>query len=134
MVAADIVVGLAAAVASARWMHSLLYGVTPTDPRSLAAAAVYVALGAAVATALPLARARLASINISPCRSPRAHGSALTRSPPCWVRAVWAGFTARETRGFSAKSPSKSCLTSQESSAKDSGQPVPLTGIRACCE
>jgi ABC-type lipoprotein release transport system permease subunit len=38
-------------------MRSLLYGVTPADPRSLAAAAVFVALVAAVATVRPLARA-----------------------------------------------------------------------------
>ena len=57
MVAVGIVVGLGAAVASARWMRSLLYGVTPSDPRSLAAAAVFVTLVAALAVALPLARA-----------------------------------------------------------------------------
>ena len=57
MVVGGIVVGLAAAVASGQWMHSLLYGVTPSDPRSLAAAAVFVALVAAVALAIPLARA-----------------------------------------------------------------------------
>ena len=57
MVVGGIVVGLAAAVASGQWMHSLLYGVTPSDPRSLAAAAVFVALVAAVAIAIPLARA-----------------------------------------------------------------------------
>ena len=57
MVAGGVVVGLAAAVASARWMHSLLYGVTPSDPRSFAAAAIFVALVAAAATAIPLVRA-----------------------------------------------------------------------------
>jgi predicted permease len=60
MVVGGIVVGLAAAVASAQWMRSLnvvLYGVTPSDPRSLAAAAAFVALVAAVAIAIPLARA-----------------------------------------------------------------------------
>jgi ABC-type antimicrobial peptide transport system permease subunit len=57
MVVGGIVIGLGLAVASAQWMRSLLYGVTPSDPRSLAAAAVFVALVAAVATAIPLARA-----------------------------------------------------------------------------
>jgi len=57
MVAGGIVLGLAAAVASAQWMRSLLYGVAPSDPRSLAAAAAFVALVAAVAIAIPLARA-----------------------------------------------------------------------------
>jgi len=57
MVVGGIVVGLAAAVASAQWMRSLLYGVTPSDPRSLVAAGVFVALVAAVAVAVPLARA-----------------------------------------------------------------------------
>ena len=57
MVLGGIVVGIAAAAASAQWMRSLLYGVTAWDPRSLAAAAVFVALVAAVAIAIPLARA-----------------------------------------------------------------------------
>jgi len=60
MVVGGVVVGLAAAVASAHWMRSLdvvLYGVTPSDPRSFVAAAVLVALVAAVAVAIPLARA-----------------------------------------------------------------------------
>jgi predicted lysophospholipase L1 biosynthesis ABC-type transport system permease subunit len=57
MVVGGIVVGLGAAVAAAQWMRSLLYGVAPSDPRSLAAAAVFVALLAAVAIAIPLARA-----------------------------------------------------------------------------
>jgi ABC-type lipoprotein release transport system permease subunit len=38
-------------------MRSLLYGVAPSDPRSLAAAAVFVALVAAVAIAIPVTRA-----------------------------------------------------------------------------
>jgi predicted permease len=57
MVAGGIAAGLAAAVVSARWMQSLLYGVTPSDPPSLAAAAAFVAIVAAAATAMPLARA-----------------------------------------------------------------------------
>jgi putative ABC transport system permease protein len=57
MVVGGIVVGLGAAGAAAQWMRSLLYGVAPSDPRSLAAAAVFVALVAAVAIAIPLARA-----------------------------------------------------------------------------
>ena len=40
-----------------QWMRSLLYGVAPSDPRSLAAAAIFVALVAAVAIAIPVARA-----------------------------------------------------------------------------
>lgn len=57
MVVGGIAIGLVAAMASAQWMRSLLYGVTPLDPQSLAAAAVFVALVAAVAIAIPLARA-----------------------------------------------------------------------------
>ena len=41
----------------AQWMRSLLYGVAPSDPSSLAAAAIFVALVAAVAIAIPVARA-----------------------------------------------------------------------------
>lgn len=57
MVVGGMVLGLGAAVAAAQWMRSLLYGVAPSDPRSLAAAAVFVALVAAVAIAIPVARA-----------------------------------------------------------------------------
>jgi predicted permease len=57
MVVGGIVVGLGAAAAAARLMRSLLYDVAPSDPRSLVAAAVFVALVAAVAMAIPVARA-----------------------------------------------------------------------------
>jgi ABC-type antimicrobial peptide transport system permease subunit len=57
MVVGGIGLGLGAAAAAAQWMRSLLYGVAPSDPRSLAAAAVIVALVAAVAIAIPVARA-----------------------------------------------------------------------------
>ena len=57
LVAGGIAAGLAAALLSAQWMRSLLYGVTPSDPQSLAAAAGFVALVAVAATAIPFARA-----------------------------------------------------------------------------
>ncbi len=57
MVVGGMVLGLGAAVAAAQWMRSLLYGVAPSDPSSLAAAAIFVALVAAVAIAIPVARA-----------------------------------------------------------------------------
>ena len=57
MVIGGIVIGLGAAAGAAQWMRSLLYGVAPSDPSSLAAAAVFVALVAAVAVAIPVARA-----------------------------------------------------------------------------
>lgn len=59
MVIGGMVLGLGAAAAATQWMRSLLYGVAPSDPRSLAAAAVFVALVAAVAIAIPVARATL---------------------------------------------------------------------------
>ena len=52
-----IVIGLGAAAAAAQGMRSLLYGVAPSDPSSLAAAAVFVAFVAAVAVAVPVVRA-----------------------------------------------------------------------------
>jgi putative ABC transport system permease protein len=57
MVAGGMVLGLFAAAAAAQWMRSLLYGVASSDPGSLAAAAVFVTLVAAVAIAIPVARA-----------------------------------------------------------------------------
>lgn len=57
MVIGGIAVGLAAAVAAAQWMRSLLYGVAPSDPSSFAAASVFVAFVATLAIAIPVARA-----------------------------------------------------------------------------
>ena len=49
--------GLAGALAGGRWIAALLFGVTPTDPATLAAAVVTLALTAACATYLPARRA-----------------------------------------------------------------------------
>jgi predicted permease len=57
MVAGGLALGLAGAAAAAQWMRTLLYGVAPSDPRSLGFATVFVALVAAVAVAIPIARA-----------------------------------------------------------------------------
>jgi len=57
MVVGGMALGLGAAVASAQWVSSLLYGVAPLDPSSLAAGTVFVALVAAVAIAIPVERA-----------------------------------------------------------------------------
>ena len=57
MVIGGMVLGLGAAVAAAQWMRSLLYGVAPSDPGSLAAASIFVALVATVAIAIPAVRA-----------------------------------------------------------------------------
>jgi putative ABC transport system permease protein len=52
MVVGGMALGLGAAAAGTQWIRSLLYGVAPSDPRSLAVAAVFVALVAAVAIAI----------------------------------------------------------------------------------
>ncbi len=52
-----IVVGLGGALAAGPLIRSLLYGVSPQDPASLATAAVFAILVAAVATAIPTVRA-----------------------------------------------------------------------------
>lgn len=57
MVAGGMALGLAAAVAAAQWMASLLYGVAPLDPGSLAVGAAFVALVAVVAVSFPVERA-----------------------------------------------------------------------------
>ena len=57
MVVGGMALGLGAAAAAAQWMRSLLYGVAPSDPRSFATAAVFVTLVAAIAIAIPIARA-----------------------------------------------------------------------------
>lgn len=57
MVAGGIVIGLAATVATAQWMRSLLNGVAPSDPSALAVAAVLVALVGALAIAIPVGSA-----------------------------------------------------------------------------
>lgn len=57
MVSLGITVGLCAAAVSAPLIRSLLYGVAPSDPRSLALAALLVASVAAIATAFPTSQA-----------------------------------------------------------------------------
>ena len=49
--------GLAAAIIAARAMRSLLFGITPTDPISLAVVAVILLLASALACYLPARRA-----------------------------------------------------------------------------
>ncbi len=55
--ALGIAAGLVAAMAAVPMARSLLYGISPWDPVSLAMAAVFVAIVAAAATAIPAARA-----------------------------------------------------------------------------
>jgi predicted permease len=57
MVAGGIAVGLVATVATAQWIRALLYGVAPSDPSSLAAAALFVALVGILAIAIPVGSA-----------------------------------------------------------------------------
>jgi ABC-type antimicrobial peptide transport system permease subunit len=57
IVAGGLVAGLAGAIAFARVQSALLFGVTPLDARTYAAAAVLVAGGALLATLVPAARA-----------------------------------------------------------------------------
>ncbi len=51
------VLGLGAALVAGPGIRSLLYGISPQDPKSLAAATIFVVVVAAVATALPAVRA-----------------------------------------------------------------------------
>jgi hypothetical protein len=57
MAVGGIVFGLAAALAAGPWIRSLLYGISPWDPKSLFAAAIFVAIVALGATAVPVIRA-----------------------------------------------------------------------------
>jgi ABC-type antimicrobial peptide transport system permease subunit len=57
LVALGVTAGLIAAWEAAPAIQSLLYGVTPTDGLSLAAAAVFVLLVSGIATAVPAVRA-----------------------------------------------------------------------------
>jgi putative ABC transport system permease protein len=57
LVVAGIAVGALVTVAATRWLAAFLYGVTPTDPRSLAAAAALLALTGLGAALLPALRA-----------------------------------------------------------------------------
>ncbi len=57
MAAAGIVIGLGAALLAAPWIRSLLYGIAPADPVSLAIAGFFVIAVSAVATAIPALRA-----------------------------------------------------------------------------
>jgi ABC-type antimicrobial peptide transport system permease subunit len=57
MTAAGTMLGLGAALAAGHALRSLLYGISPQDPRSLIAAMIFVALIAAAGTILPAIRA-----------------------------------------------------------------------------
>ena len=57
MAVGGIVFGLTAALAAGPWIRALLYGIAPWDPRSLFAAATFVAIVAVGATAIPVIRA-----------------------------------------------------------------------------
>jgi predicted permease len=57
MAAAGIAVGLGVSFVAAPWIRSLLYGIAPADPISLATAALFVIAVSAAATAIPAARA-----------------------------------------------------------------------------
>jgi ABC-type antimicrobial peptide transport system permease subunit len=56
-VGAGIAIGLAGTLVSSRLLSSLLYGLRPTDPATVAAAAVVLASVAAAATWIPARRA-----------------------------------------------------------------------------
>jgi putative ABC transport system permease protein len=57
MMGTGMILGLAGALAAGPAIRSLLYGISPQDPRSLVFAVLFVALTAAVATLLPVLRA-----------------------------------------------------------------------------
>ena len=57
MTAAGTICGLGAALAAGHAIRSLLYGISPQDPKSLIAAVIFVALTAAAGTVLPAVRA-----------------------------------------------------------------------------
>ena len=57
MVAIGVAIGLAGAFMVAPWMRALLYGVAPSDAMSMIFAALFVAVVAAVATAIPASNA-----------------------------------------------------------------------------
>jgi hypothetical protein len=57
MAAAGILVGMAAALSAGPFVRSLLYGISPWDPKSLAATVVFVVFIAAGATVIPAVRA-----------------------------------------------------------------------------
>ena len=57
MVTAGVALGLAGSLAASPWISHLLYGVPPSDARALSAAALFVTLMAAAATAIPAVRA-----------------------------------------------------------------------------
>ena len=57
MVVFGVVLGMGGALLAGRWIRSLLYEVTPTDPTSLIAAAAVSLIVAAIATGIPVIRA-----------------------------------------------------------------------------
>ena len=67
MAGIGVAIGLACSVAASRTLRSLLFGVSPTDPVTLAAVAVMVMIAAAAASVLPARRA----VTVDPVRALR---------------------------------------------------------------
>jgi ABC-type antimicrobial peptide transport system permease subunit len=57
MAACGVSAGIVVALLAGRWIRALLYGVSPWDPGSLIASALFVALVAVAASVLPSRRA-----------------------------------------------------------------------------
>ena len=67
MAGIGVAIGLACSLAASRTLRTLLFGVSPTDPATLAAVAVMVMLAAAAASVLPARRA----VTVDPVRALR---------------------------------------------------------------
>jgi ABC-type antimicrobial peptide transport system permease subunit len=65
-----VAVGICAALGAAVWMRSLVYGISASDPASMAASAMFVAAIALLASIIPARRA----IRIDPAESLRTDG------------------------------------------------------------
>ncbi|HET6205389.1 MAG TPA: FtsX-like permease family protein, partial [Terracidiphilus sp.] len=57
LVLVGVVLGLPAAWAASRWVKSMLFGLTPADPATIAGAALVLAIAALLAAYLPARRA-----------------------------------------------------------------------------
>jgi ABC-type antimicrobial peptide transport system permease subunit len=57
LVVVGIVLGLAGSWGASRWVESMLFGLTPTDPATIAGAAIVLAIAALLAVYLPARRA-----------------------------------------------------------------------------
>ena len=117
LILAGVTAGVTGALAGGRWVAALLFGVTPTDPATLAVAVSALALTAACATYIPARRAA----RIDPAETLRARlTNVLGGAPPlrraqqgAWAAPLSSGHEGCHVRGGALADPLQHAVEQQ---------------------